>query len=292
MSVSSYWSFLQNLNNQSPQQMRDFFEQITCHEDWRPDLLQLAEVLMAAAGLQNSSYAGYISRAASCAAAYPKASTNAYHNKAHTAHVAILCAYLPFQQKDIVLTETERAFLLLAAFAHDIDHPGRGNPQSDFFYNERNSCDALEPLLAGMPTEQRMRLRTMILATSPNEPHQDLKKIISTRQTRFKELGLLVGDRRLFEMTAILSDSDIMLSSGLGEAVQAEMSRRFTAETKAAGLDIDFNSVSARWTFFEKIVGLDGFLSESARRSFLSNYEAMRDNTIKLLGRPLYQKAL
>ena len=274
-----YWDFCQNLSCKTPAQVQAFFEEI-CAQDWRPDLVMLADVLADHVLVTDLAQRNVLQQVAKRAMEHEGAKTNAYHNQAHTAHVAILSAYLACQQKQIVLDTHECALLLIAAFAHDVDHPGQGNPPHNPFLNEKNSVQGIMNLLQELSADDQQKIETMILATSPNEPHQDLKKILSTRQTRFKELGLLTGDRRLFEMTAILSDADIMLSSGMGEAVQAEMSRRFSDETYASsGKRIDFNSASSRWSFFEKIVGFDGYLSQSGQECFLDSYLAFKKAT-------------
>jgi hypothetical protein len=273
------WTFCRDLQRKTPTEITRFFETI-CRVDWRPDLERLARVLAGGLAIDEPRDMKGIGTAARCAAASPGAGNHAYHNLAHTAHVAIVAAYLAGRVTDMPLSQHERACVLLAAFGHDIDHPGRGNPADDPFCNERRSVDRLLPLLDGYTDDDKQKIATMILATSPNEPHQDLKHILSTRQTRFKELGLLTGDRRLFEMTAILSDADIMMSSGLGEEVNAEMGLRFGRETRlSTGHAIDFNAAASRWAFFEKIVGLDGYLSQAGRQAFLPNYVRFREKT-------------
>src|SRR5204863_10058 len=78
----------------------------------------------------------------------------AYHNTAHTAHVAVIAAYLAGVNEDLAkiggiasLELKDRLLLVLAALAHDIDHPGRGSPPENPVFNEERSFAAVKPLL-------------------------------------------------------------------------------------------------------------------------------------------------
>lgn len=213
---------------------------------------------------------------------------NAYHNPAHTAHVATMAGYLTDLNDQLLegygrfveFTRRDKLLTVLAAFAHDIDHPGRPNPADDKYKNEKMSLAAVMPIMrgAGMSARDIKRVETMILTTSPNGPHAYLKEVAQAHSHRYlfkhnpakgyDELAHLDADRELVQMAAILSDSDLFASAGTGIDGSRLMARRLTTECRRAGINVDFTTAAACKGFLQHVVGMNGFSSQAAIAGF------------------------
>ncbi len=219
---------------------------------------------------------------------------NAYHNPVHTAHVAVMSGYLTDLNDQLVegygrfveFTIREKLLVMLAAFAHDIDHPGRPNPADDVYRNERAAIDVIMPIMraAGMTEHDMRRVQTMILTTSPNGPHAYLKDVARAHAHRegFRhkpgtrdELAHLSADRELVQMAAILSDADLFASAGTGIEGSRLMARRLTAECRRGGVQVDFTSAAACKGFLQHVVGMSGFSSQAAMAGFNRQFRAL-----------------
>ena len=213
---------------------------------------------------------------------------NPYHNPVHTAHVATMAGYLTDLNDQLVegygrfveFTRRDKLLTVLAAFAHDIDHPGRPNPPDDKYRNENISLAAVMPIMrgAGMSARDIARVETMIRTTSPNGPHAYMKDVAQAHAHRYifrhnkdkgyDELAHLDADRELVQMAAILSDSDLFASAGTGIAGSRVMARRLTAECRRAGINMDFTTAAACQGFLRHVVGMNGFSSQAAIAGF------------------------
>jgi hypothetical protein len=236
---------------------------------------------------------------------------NPYHNPIHTAHVATMAGYLGDLNDQLVegygrfaeYTMREKLLILLAAFAHDIDHPGTGNPPGDPYANERGALAAATPIMkaAGMHDRDIARVETMILTTSPNGPHERLKTIAADQaghrghtrpdpNSRFPELEQLCADRELTQMAAILSDADLFASAGtgfVGNMVASErLSREFNRNAAPGQQSADFTTPQARAGFLQHIVGRNGFASQAAMAGFNNYYRNFVAQNDKLLKNP------
>ena len=222
---------------------------------------------------------------------------NDYHDAAHTAHVAVMAACLCDLNGDLhrlagvqSLSRREQLMTILAAFAHDIDHPGRGNPPHNPYYNEENAFQVIKPLLqaAGVAREDVARSHVMMLATSPHGPLEYMKRAVKVFRAGGKpdavaldpggtmpDLAPLPDDPVLAQMAAILGDADLFASAGAGIEASREMSRRFTRESRRAGVQRDFTTDEEQLWFLENIVGADGFSSNAARMAFNHSFEVL-----------------
>jgi hypothetical protein len=219
----------------------------------------------------------------------------AYHSTQHYADVFALMANF-IKHSNI---STEDAYLgLIAAMAHDINHPGQGNPPEDSYKNERASFETILPILIdnNFEADEINKINIMLKTTSPNGPHNILKSIASAKrrkiiidyadidtEQRFPELEVLIHDSSYLELCSMLSDADLFASSGAGMEAQLLFSKLLTDEAKAAGHDIDFTTHEARMFFFDHIVGKEGFISPAGRRFGNKNYFKMRKITMNAL---------
>lgn len=222
---------------------------------------------------------------------------NPYHNAVHTAHVAVMAGYLGDLNDELVegygrfseFTMRDKLLVLLAAFAHDIDHPGSGNPPDNHYRNEHGALAVVLPILkaAGVQPFDLARLETMIRTTSPNGPHARLKQVAAEQahhrgvarpdgSGKFPELRALDTDRTLTQMAAILSDADLFASAGTGIAGNVVAGKRLSREFNRACCDkdkkIDFTTPQAREGFMRHIVGERGFASQAAAAGFSGYY--------------------
>ena len=228
---------------------------------------------------------------------------NKYHNPVHTAHVAVMAGYLADLNDQLVegygrfatFTERDKLLVLLAAFAHDIDHPGKPNPPGDPYRNERAALAVVKPLMAaaGMAAHDIARVETMILATSPDGPHAAMKKVARAHAHRERisaadvaahpEMAVLADDRELAQMAAILGDADLFASAGAGMEGSRIMGHRLTGELRRAGMNVDFTTPQARESFMRNVVGADGFASQAATAAFTACFRALLADNEKLL---------
>lgn len=283
--------------------------------DHRPSLPAIAEGLLACLGVmpdQVESGAGLSAEEAALARALMlvglraeyirgqaptravRGQANSFHNTLHTAYVTLIAGYLA-QSADGALDLSDRLTLVLAALAHDVDHQGRGNPHDQPMANEQAAFAVIRPALVGCDvTRGRVRdILLMLRTTSPNGPHAYLKAIAGAArggqtgapidpEARFTDLDVMLGDPRLVEMAAMLSDADLYASAGAGLEANKVMSLRLTRELRDNGVDMDFTSDAARLGFLDNIVGADGFCSRAGRDLFngffqdLKNYTQMR----------------
>ncbi|MBU0858719.1 MAG: 3',5'-cyclic nucleotide phosphodiesterase [Alphaproteobacteria bacterium] len=277
----------------------------SCVQGWqgthRPGLPQLAQALLMDKGidvtqrpldkslpLQERALIRAVMLVAARAEINRVGATNAYHNPIHTAHVATMAGYLTDLNDQLVegygrfaeFTSRDKILTVLAAFAHDIDHPGQPNPPHDPLRNERGALAAVLPLLkaAGVSPRDCARVETLILTTSPNGPHKTLKAVAHAHSHRelFQASGqgayadlaaTLHADRGLTQMAAILSDSDLFASVADISASNVT-SRRLNAECRRAGLKVDFTTAQARDGFITHVVGRSGFASQAATAGF------------------------
>lgn len=229
----------------------------------------------------------------------------AYHNRVHTLQVFQSACYLIEAHQELVsnnpeisdpflrrpLSEQDIATIMAAALAHDIDHPGRGNKDPDTgedrpFYNEDKSVDAIKPLIeAGcnclsLTSEIVPILRQAVRYTDPGRPRSDMIEIIEALRNGQRPLGKSYAeyaDVRSMTVAAIVSDADLLFSGGMGEKALQENSKKLTAESKSAGLNMDFNNAASNKFFFDNILG-DTYLSGSARSVFNPVYHELRSN--------------
>ena len=209
---------------------------------------------------------------------------NAYHNAVHTGHVALMANILSEKnnlmaadgQAAFALTDEERVLVLLAAFAHDIDHGGGGNPKDDIYHFEEQTYNVVQPLMAacGVSEAHQEQMHMILRTTSPQGPQTFLKQAAKIYQNgdtptadavdpdgEFPELHAMLDDPRLVQMCAIISDADLFASAGAGKDANYVQSIKLSREMKeAAGQDIDFTTDQAFKGFANFVVG-DGFAS-------------------------------
>jgi hypothetical protein len=208
-----------------------------------------------------------------------------YHSTQHHAEVAT---------NAMVLTEVagrfgqpvprhQRAILLAGSLAHDIDYEPVRSPQTRFVAEARSArtMDVIN-IRCGLDQADREALRCLILATEPAFRAR-LTLLLSRPGSRSgvpRRLHPLVAQPALAELAAILSDADLLSSSGLTlrwHQVQLARLERELGRRIPAAEDL---------RFFEQVVG-DNFLSPGGRH-FLPNLARIRRavQTAATLGNP------
>lgn len=241
------------------------------------------------------------------ASAKPANDEPAYHNRTHFLQVFQTVSYLLEAQRSLQNKETsvsdpllkarlsddEVATTMIAAMAHDIDHPGRGNPKGAdqkqvSFFNEDAAAAAVYPLIDGVYGKQGAgelyrTVETYIRYTDPGTPRNDLSRTLqSVRSGQSVEASpdyYTPDSVNFWAGAAMLSDADILLSAAAGANVSRENSAKLTQEAKSAGLSLDFTTLASRKFFFDNIVGKDGFQSAPARILFNPVYSLMYQKT-------------
>jgi|GEM_PF-4472287 len=227
-----------------------------------------------------------------------KEQQNAYHNGVHTGHVGVAAGLLSSAnnalvaegKSNITLTPDERLVIMIAAFAHDIDHGGGANPAGDIYHFEEKSFEAAKPLLEAcdLTQNQMEQIHSMIRTTSPNGPHSFLKSVAKFYQTgekpditeidpdnKFPELHQMAKDERLVQMAAILSDSDLFGSAATKRAGNRVQAQKLTKEMRSSGIDVDDFATDKSLTGFANFVMGEGFTSYAGQAHGNHNFITM-----------------
>ena len=141
----------------------------------------------------------------------------AYHDTYHTASVVMMSAY--FIKQDGRFNTTQYLTGVCAAMGHDLWHPGKGNPEDNCAFNERNSVKKVAEILRKHDVEEKTieQVTAIIISTSPNGPHQFIKSNFK-EGTPQPEQEILQNDPLLLELTKIICDADIFASAGVNLA--------------------------------------------------------------------------
>lgn len=239
-----------------------------------------------------------------------------YHSRIHFLHVIQATGHLLEKNNlgvlandntIIKLSNHDKGLIMLAAIAHDLDHPGHGNRtcirqgKPILYENEQASFAIADKILQGCNIAQKDRdiILMMLRTTDPNGPHKFMKDVMKAHEKgrmplhmsdivpgeeeRFAALEPLLTDRKLCYMCAILSDADLFVSAGAGPQANRVNSEKFTREERAMGVDCDFTTASARDGFFQHVVGETGFASAIGRKAFNKVYLSMVSDTQKEL---------
>ena len=215
-------------------------------------------------------------------------SANAYHDAVHTGAVAAVTEYLAFGSQrmnkvvpDIFLGLDERVPLLIAAFAHDIDHPGRPNGD-DPIGNEEQAFRTIEPILkaCGVSQECRDHIQGLIHLTSPNGPSALVGRAMAAfRQGRHPDVQYIDPEAKFLALAqrltnvefaynaAILVDADLYSGFGAGYEAHRANTARLGREFRQAGIGVDVDSVRARHAYVASRVA-EGFYTPVARLHF------------------------
>lgn len=220
---------------------------------------------------------------------------NEYHNTPHTAHVATAMAALCLRSG---LERRDRLIGMLAALAHDIDHPGGSNPPGDIYCYEKKSLAVIEPIMAvcGMEEADKERVRVAILCTSPQGPSMFLKDVIAARKSGgarimpdpsgpFEPVAAVTQDETLAEIAAMLVDADVFTSTTLGLEGSLFACRKLTAEFNRCnppGAQCDLTTDESR-LYFLKNMFVD-YASAVAREAFGPHCAALRTLTEERVG--------
>lgn len=213
-----------------------------------------------------------------------------YHSPHHYADVlAVMANFLHHANK---MTTRKKYLGLIAAMGHDLNHPGTRNPTGDIYKNEMASFNRMSPIFNayGLDGTDIATLDIMLKTTSPNGPHNVLKKLSHAMakgqsianwddidpEQKFPELKVLRHDDELRELCAMLSDADLFMSAGAGLKAQKIASALLTKEAQNAGNNLDFTSDTARMFFFDNIVSKEGFTSHTGKIFGNSCYFKMR----------------
>lgn len=210
----------------------------------------------------------------------------AYHNRMHTAEVFQgACFLIDAQRGNDAFSSFYKSMIMVAALAHDLEHPGKGNPKGELCANEDMSADFLDPLIEGvygrhhpLAVKGMKMTRIMIRLTDPGEPHKIMRRAMEARDLPYEkrhahlyksaDQAAMCGHRsansRIWDMAAILCDADLMMSAASGPEGQLRQSQRLTREAGQAGMAIDFCTPAAKTYFYNEIFG-GSFLSGVAR---------------------------
>ncbi len=305
----------------TPQETADAFTKIHVEqyrEDARPSLPALVAHHLDEIGLSkdNPHYKAAILVAAR--AEVDLADTPQYHNKNHYADVTAQVAEFAKKNNELAakgvagahqLTPEEMADSITAAVGHDLDHPGGKNATPEQIANkedfdrlrlEKRSFAAMKPLLreAGLDLESENNIRTMIMTTSPDGPHDILKAVAKAQQDgtevdwskvpnhdKFPELKeALLKDPKLTARSAMLEDADLGASAYEGLRSNVKMSDGFTQELQqreyrtGAGTLEDLNGPLARAGFTQFVVK-EGPASAAAQAALGDNDRELRATT-------------
>lgn len=209
---------------------------------------------------------------------------NPYHNPLHSAQVAMMAAY--FCAQDGTMNERDRLITLASAFAHDLRHPGKGNPENDNAYNERQSTLLAEKIMqsCGVDVDAIADMKAIVISTSPNGPHTFAKNGAVAEQPAVPEQERLVANDRLLKMAQIVCDADIFQSAGINLDMCQSVAKNLTSEMAQAGVDLNFNTTQSRLYFLEHVVGKDGFASPIAKSLANANFKNIYAQTLKMVG--------
>ncbi len=232
--------------------------------------------------------------------------TNPYHNAPHFGAVGVLTSFLLERHQKLApekqiatLGKTMQLVALLAAFAHDIDHPGGGNPQGEPFALEDKSFEAIKPLLdaMGLPLAMLDDIHIILRTTSPNGPQTYLKNVMRLLRNgekptpeavdperHFPELDVLCERPDLAVTASMVHDADLYLSIAAGRLANEITSGRLTTEFCGIGDNKNFSTDEALAFLLDTIVGPDGFASPAARDSGNAQVEELRRHNRQRLG--------
>ena len=198
---------------------------------------------------------------------------HAYHSARHHAEVATNAAVLVELggRMGHRLPPRRRALLLAAALSHDLDYQPPGQPRARFAA-EMVSAAAMDGIAAqlGLVENDRDAIRTLILATEPGFRPQlaALRRLPRSTAQLPAPVAALAMRPELAELAAILSDADLLSSSGLTlrwRQVQLARLERELGHRIPPAADL---------TFFDRIVA-DGYLSPGGRH-FTANLLRIR----------------
>lgn len=219
----------------------------------------------------------------------------AYHNQVHFMQVFQSVCYM-IQSLDefpemALVDKRNRLKVMISAMAHDVDHPGGGNPWSPLeknfknFVNEDTSIIRLRPIVNGVFGIRRgndviLSMQSDNRFTDVSGPHKDLKQFME----RFRENGSLPVTAPSYHIrypadllrAALLQDADILASAGMGQDLFEENGRKLTEEFLLAGVPCDMTSPRSMEFFFNDIVTEAGFLTHPAQSIFGKNCERLR----------------
>lgn len=235
-----------------------------------------------------------------------------YHSRLHFLHVLQAAGHILETNDGMraagnagaeMLGPRDKTLVLLAAIAHDLDHPGRGNPKDPLsqkpvlYANEEMSFGIADGIFraCGLTGQDRQTILTLLRTTDPAGPHKFLKDamnahlegrapltlsdVVPGEETRYSDLEPLLTDRKLCAMAAMLSDADLFGSAGAGMHAQHTNSAKLTREMKSCGVNMDFTTAAARNFFFTSIVGENGFTSAAGRQAFNGIFNYMLEKT-------------
>jgi hypothetical protein len=191
-----------------------------------------------------------------------------YHCALHHAEVATSAMVLA-ALGDAVLAPEDLGLLLCASLAHDLEFDP-ALAASGRFVAEARAAAALEAIAAAcrVAPAERQALRLLILATEPLARaglRAWLRQGVPHPDARLRGLGARPG---LLALAAVLSDADLLPSSGLTTGWQVRQQDRLALEWARAVTPAD------RRHFFHTILGPD-YLSPGGAR-FLPNLRRIR----------------
>ena len=198
----------------------------------------------------------------------------AYHNTYHTISVVMMSAYFMKQWRMHHIGDVDMYLVgVCAAMGHDLWHPGKGNPEDDCAFNERNSAQKVADILRKHDVKEKTieHVTAIIISTSPNGPHQFVKSDFK-EGTAEPEQDILRNDPLLLELTKIICDADIFAGAGGNFVASLDAAEK-------AGQNIDFSTPQSRLFFLDNIVGKDGFSSKIARELANPNFHMIRGMT-------------
>ncbi len=230
---------------------------------------------------------------------------NKYHNVPHSGHVAIS---EHFMTKG--MSARERLLGILAAFGHDIDHPGTTNKQDHIFEHEQRSFDVVEGIMqeCNLDAQDIDTMLLMLLSTSINggslygklvvealnaqetPDHEAIKEQVwqalkGPRPDEQKPVFMVALDKMkpLSEITSVddqrlqhaivlpMADTFPSLISPVWSA------QKLTDENREAGGQMDFNPAVSRAFFVERVIGRRMYEVIKPLQPFLPVFDHFKD---------------
>lgn len=245
---------------------------------WRTTQPSMPALLVAAGSELGLQQQGALADAAALVSlAADVAHTNAYHDNNHFREVtAMMALYLRAHQgidSAVKLSSADMTKCLIAAMAHDLHHDGTGNKVEGVhipYRLEDKAIAAIEPLLAlaGVSENDCADIRLLIRVTDVSaadagiSPHAVLRALLAGKVVDAPaELSGLVGDKKLQQMAALMSDADLAPSAATTYGYTRRQSFRIAAEKGRN--DVEDKGIAA---FIDGVV--HGHFASAAAQSF------------------------
>jgi hypothetical protein len=249
--------------------------------DGLPPLERLAELTFDHLGIDGASPLALACRA--IAADAEQWCGHPYHGRSHHAEVASAAAFLAGRAPSDgwEIAPSSAAELVCAAFGHDVLFDPSASPRVPYALEAAAAGRAAGIAAAkGAPAVSVERIHALIVATEPSARSSLRDMLGGSCSSVPPELAPLARDRSLLRAAAILSDADLVGSSGLGVEWADVQDARYERETGVPA------SPASKAAFLEHLVG--NYLSAPARALEPGKARLQRHLAAKLSPVPVY----